>query len=147
MLPRNWVPMPRDDRGNDVHVHLVKLVSSSDEYQEVVERVQQTLPSNLIVKSVERIQNPYLYKAYQLRKEKMDTDNRKANNERQLFHGTNSNNVKKINTQGFDRSFTGSAHGEDFEVMVKGTQPGKLPTTTTPVGGCGVGLLFVRFRC
>ena len=46
----------------------------------------------------------------------MDKDNPEANNERQLFHGTHSDNVKKINTQGFDRSFTGSAHGEGFKL-------------------------------
>ena len=105
--------MPRDDRGKDVDVHLVELASSSVEYQEVVERLQETVASDLMIKSVERIQNPYLYQAYQLRKQKMDRDNPEADNERQLFHGTNSNNVKKINTQGFDRSFTGSVHGED----------------------------------
>ena len=114
--------MPRDDRGNDIDIHLVKLASSSVEYQDVIERLQETVPSNLMIKSVERIQNPYLYQAYQLRKQKMDRDNPQANNERQLFHGTNSDNVTKINTQGFDRSFSGSAHGEGFEVMVRGKQ-------------------------
>lgn len=112
--------MPRDDRGKDVDVHVVKLASSSVEYQDVVERLQLTVTSNLMIKSVERIQNPYLYQAYQLRKQKMDRDNPQINNERQLFHGTNSDNITKINTQGFDRSFSGIAHGEEFEVMVKG---------------------------
>ena len=107
--------MPRDDRGKDVDVHLVKLASSSVEHQDVMERLQETVHSNLMIKSIERIQNPYLYQAYQLRKQKMDSDNPQANNERQLFHGTNSDNVTKINTQGFDRSFAGSAHGEGFK--------------------------------
>ena len=118
--------MPRDDRGKDIDVHLVELASSSVEYQEVIERLQKTVASDLLIKSVERIQNPYLYQAYQLRKQKMDRDNPEANNERQLFHGTNSNNVKKINTQGFDRSFTGSAHGEDFEVIFSQPRSGAL---------------------
>ena len=130
--------MPGDDRGKDVDVHLVKLSSSSVEYQDVVERLQESVASDLMINSVERIQNPYLYQAYQLRKQKMDRDNPEENNERQLFHGTNSNNVKKINTQGFDRSFTGSAHGEDFEVMVKGTQPGETPSDDDGGGGGGV---------
>ena len=110
--------MPRDDWGKDIDVHLVKLASTSVEYQDVVERLQQTVNSNLMIKSVERIQNPYLYQAYQLRKQKMDRDNPQANNERPLFHGTNSDNVKKINRQGFDRSFSGSVHGEDFEILL-----------------------------
>ena len=125
--------MPRDDQGKDVDVHLVKLASSSVEYQDVVERLQETVPSNLMVKSVERIQNPYLYQAYQLRKQKMDRDNPQGNNERQLFHGTNSDNVTKINTQGFDRSLSGSAHGESFEVMVKGTLLGWRGGGGTPM--------------
>ena len=111
--------MPRDDRGEDIDVHLVKLTRSSFEYQGVLQRLQQTVSSSLTIKSVQRIQNPYLYQAYQLRKQKMDRDNPQANNERQLFHGTNSDNVEKINTQGFDRSFSGSAHGEGFKVMVR----------------------------
>ena len=109
--------MPRDGRGKDVNVHLARLESSSTEYQYVVQRLHQTVPSNLAIKSIERIQNPFLYKAYQMRKQKMGTDNH-GNNERQLFHGTDSENVSKINTQGFDRSFSGSKHGECFEVLV-----------------------------
>lgn len=122
--------MPRDDWGKDIDVHLVKLASTSVEYQDVVGRLQQTVNSNLMIKSVERIQNPYLYQAYQLRKQKMDRDNPQANNERPLFHGTNSDNVKKINRQGFDRSFSGSAHGEDFEML-----PGETPKQNGRDGG------------
>ena len=103
--------MPSDEKGNDITVHLVKLSSSSPEYQDVEEKFHKTIYIEKI-KSIERIQNPYLYQAYQLRKLKMDMDNPRENNERQLFHGTKSANIKKINTQGFDRSFTGSAHGE-----------------------------------
>ena len=114
LLPRNWIPMPRDDRGNDVSVHMVSLESSSSEYQDVVERFQQTLDFKQNIVSVERIQNPFLYQAYQLRKQKMERDDGARNNERQLFHGTNPDNITKINTQGFDRSFSGSAHGENW---------------------------------
>lgn len=66
--------------------------------------------NSVTVKRVERIQNPLLYQAYQLRKQKMDKDNG-GNNELQLFHGTAYNNVKKINSQGFNRNFSGLAHG------------------------------------
>ena len=109
----NWTPTPRDNKGDDVTVHLIELSSSSAEYQEVENKFHKTIHFEKI-KSIERIQNPYLYQAYQLRKLKMDRDNPHVNNERQLFHGTNSRNVTKINTQGFDRSFTGSVHGEEF---------------------------------
>ena len=109
------MPMPRHDTGNAVTVHVVKLSNSSAEYKEVEKKIHKTVHLQKI-KSIERIQNPYLYQAYQLRKQTMDKDNPEANNERQLFHGTHSDNVKKINTQGFDRSFTGSAHGEGFKL-------------------------------
>ena len=109
--------MPRDDKGNDVAVHLAKLENTSAEYQEVVERFQQTVSSSMMIKSIERIQNPFLYQSYQLRKLKMDRDN-EGDNERQLFHGTNSVNVTKINTQGFDRSFSGFSNGKSFETIL-----------------------------
>jgi len=114
-LPRTWAMMPRDERGNEAAVHLVDLETTSSEYQDVAEKFLQTVPSQSIV-SIARIQNPFLYQAYQLRKQKMDKDNG-GNNERQLFHGTNPANITKINTQGFDRSFSGSAHGENFGMI------------------------------
>ena len=46
----------------------------------------------------------------------MDEDNG-GNNERQLFHGTAYNNVKKINSQGFNRNFSGLAHDKRIYVV------------------------------
>lgn len=109
--PNGWAPMPRDERGNEVAVHTVNLANTCAEYHDVARRVRQTLPSQNIV-SIARIQNPFLYQSYQLRKQKMEKENG-GDNERQLFHGTNPDNVTKINTQGFDRSFSGSANGEN----------------------------------
>ena len=108
--PSHWEPMPRQPNGNEVTVHTVKLRSHSSEFQTVVQMFQKTAGS-VPVRRVERIQNPLLYQAYQLRKQKMDKDNG-GNNERQLFHGTAFTNVKKINAQGFNRSFSGLAHGK-----------------------------------
>ncbi|XP_078381956.1 protein mono-ADP-ribosyltransferase PARP15-like [Oculina patagonica] len=106
-LPTNWDPMPRNQAGNDVTVHTVNLSPMSQEYQDVAVRFQQTTGSvALAIVSIERIQNPHLYQAYQLRKVKMDKDNG-GTNERLLFHGTNPDSVTKINTQGFNRSFAG----------------------------------------
>lgn len=115
LLPKKWAPMPRDDRGHHVTFHIVRLASASAEYQDVAEKFYETVHYEEI-KSIERIQNPFLYQGYQLRKQKMNRDNG-GNNEQQLFHGTNPDNVTKINTQGFDRSFAGSAHGESFKVI------------------------------
>ena len=96
--------MPIDQAGNEVTVHPVRLSPTSREYQDVASNFHQTASSVAIV-SIERIQNPHLFQSYQLRKEKMDRDNG-GNNERQLFHGTNPDSVTKINTQGFNRSFS-----------------------------------------
>ena len=97
--------MPRNQAGNDVTVHTVQLSPASREYQDVTLKIHQNGWSTTIA-SIERIQNPHLYQAYQIRKAKMDKDNG-GNNERQLFHGTNPESVTNINTQGFNRSFSG----------------------------------------
>lgn len=110
-IPKNWECMPRNQAGNDVTVHMVKLLSTSSEYNDVETKFYQTVV-NVPIVSIERIQNPHLYQAYQLRKQKMDKDNGGSHNELQLFHGTSSDNVAKINTQGFNRSFSGTANGE-----------------------------------
>ena len=102
--------MPRNHVGNEVTVHILKLRPTSIEYQDVAMKFNQTAGA-LTISSIERIQNPHLYQAYQLRKEKMDKDNG-GNNERQLFHGTSPDSVTNINTQGFNRSFSGTASGK-----------------------------------
>ena len=107
--------MPKEANGNAITVHTVKLQSQSSEFQSVVQMFTKTMNS-VTVKRVERIQNPLLYQAYQLRKQKMDKDNG-GNNELQLFHGTAYNNVKKINCQGFNRNFSGLAHGKRIYVV------------------------------
>ena len=107
--------MPKEANGNEITVHTVKLQSQSSEFQGVVQMFTKTMNS-VTVKRVERIQNPLLYQAYQLRKQKMDKDNG-GNNELQLFHGTAYNNVKKINSQGFNRNFSGQVHGERIYVV------------------------------
>jgi len=107
-LPSNWDPVPSCQ-------NTVQLSAASPEYQEVTLKFQQTAGAVAVV-SIERIQNPDLYQAYQTRKEKMDRDSGR-NNERKLFHGTNPDSVMQINTQGFKRSFAGSVHGENSDIF------------------------------
>lgn len=114
-LPSNWTPIPRDGKGHEVAFHSVKLERSSFEYQNVVQRFRRTVNSDQTdITSIQRIQNPFLYKEYRLRKHKMEREN-EGSNERQLFHGTKAANIKKINTHGFDRSFARSAHGKNLK--------------------------------
>ena len=98
--------MPRPD----MEVYTVTLAPGSSEYQSVLSKFQ-TTARGIHIQKIERIQNPHLYKQYVVRKQKMDKDNG-GNNERQLFHGTNARNISAINTQGFNRSFCGLAHGK-----------------------------------
>ena len=107
-LPSNWDLVPPCQK-------TVQLSPASREYQDVNLKFQQTAGS-VVISSIERIQNPHLYQAYQLRKEKMDKDNG-GNNERQLFHGTNPDRAVKINTEGFKSSFAGSVNGEDSDKL------------------------------
>ena len=100
-LPKHWAPMPRPD----MTVHTVQLLPGSSEYQDVVNKFQVTARGVNITK-IERVQNPHLYQSYMVKKRKMDKDIG-GNSERQLFHGTNSNNIISINTQGFNRSYAG----------------------------------------
>ena len=104
--------MPRIQVGNDVTVHSANLCQSSLEFQDVSLKFHRSVKGSVVISSIERIQNPHLYQTYQLRKEKMDKDNG-GDNERQLFHGTIPENVVLINTQGFNRSFSG-VNGKNF---------------------------------
>ena len=73
-------------------VHTVDLSPRSSEYHSVLRRLRATAGAVNIHK-IERIQNPHLYQCYMVRKQKMDKDLGR-NSERQLFHGTDSKNVK-----------------------------------------------------
>ncbi|XP_068735052.1 protein mono-ADP-ribosyltransferase PARP14-like [Montipora capricornis] len=103
-LPDHWDPMPSPG----MTVHSVPIAPGSSEYQTVASKFQLTGGGSNI-KKIERVQNPHLYQSYVVRKQKMDQDNG-GNNERQLFHGTDAKNVTAINTQGFNRGFSG-VHG------------------------------------
>ena len=106
--------MPR----SDMTVHTVTLNAGSSEYQNVARKFQSTA-GGVQIQKIERLQNPHLYKQYMVRKQKMDKDNG-GNNERQLFHGTDAKNIRAINTQGFNRSFTGLAHGKLYKGLFQG---------------------------
>lgn len=60
---------------------------------------------------IERIQNPYYWQAYQIKKLEMDAKNGTTNNEKRLFHGTARSSLTLINNSGFNRSYAGF-HGK-----------------------------------
>lgn len=83
----------------------VELDTNSPEYGDVSKKFYTTTEGATIIR-IERVQNPYRYRSYMLRKQKMDKDNG-STNERQLFHGTSKDTTKSINKHGYNRSFCG----------------------------------------
>ncbi|NXE90764.1 PAR14 polymerase, partial [Menura novaehollandiae] len=106
VLPATW-----DDMQNEL-VKIVELKPETGEYKDVQERFLQTCQSFKIEK-IERVQNPYFWKAYQIKKCEMDNKNGNKNNERLLFHGTSKESLTLINNRGFNRSYAGM-HAANF---------------------------------
>ncbi|XP_048340457.1 protein mono-ADP-ribosyltransferase PARP14 [Sphaerodactylus townsendi] len=99
-LPKNWEDM------NGALVKSVALQPSTPEYKEVEQKFQATCHMQKIEK-IERIQNPYLWQSYKVKKEEMNNKNGHGNNEKVLFHGTPSSAIIPINQTGFDRGYAG----------------------------------------
>ncbi|XP_061464996.1 protein mono-ADP-ribosyltransferase PARP14-like isoform X2 [Rhineura floridana] len=99
-LPEQWEDMEQ------TRVKIVALQSEMEEYINVKTMFCLTCKSFTIEK-IERIQNPYYWQAYQIKKQEMDDKNGNTNNERQLFHGTASASLTLINNSGFNRSYAG----------------------------------------
>ena len=103
VLPRFWEPHLSDE------IRVVSLPSSSIEYQKVNDVFIKGISDLVIVEKIERIQNPGLYKMYLCKRESMGADA----NERQLFHGTAAESISSINTNNFNRGFSG-IHGKRY---------------------------------
>uniref|UniRef100_A0A8C0UHN7 Poly [ADP-ribose] polymerase n=2 Tax=Cyanistes caeruleus TaxID=156563 RepID=A0A8C0UHN7_CYACU len=106
VLPQMW------DHMENERLKIVELKPDSTEYKDVQERFLQTCQLFKIEK-IERVQNLYLWKNYQIKKCEMDKKNGGRNNERLLFHGTSQESLIFINNHGFNRSFAGM-HAANF---------------------------------
>nr|XP_020635225.1 poly [ADP-ribose] polymerase 14-like isoform X2 [Pogona vitticeps] len=105
-LPEEWEDMQQ------MRVKVVELNPEAREYQKVKTMFCQTC-SAFKIEKIERIQNPYYWQAYQIKKQEMDAKNGNRNNEKLLFHGTASSSLTVINAKGFNRSYAG-AHAAAF---------------------------------
>ncbi|NXX29663.1 PAR14 polymerase, partial [Nicator chloris] len=105
-LPPTW------DHMENEQLKIVELKPDSREYKDVQERFLQTCQS-LKIEKIERVQNRYLWKNYQIKKCEIDKKNGNRNNERLLFHGTSEKSVTFINKGGFNRSYAG-VHAANF---------------------------------
>ncbi|XP_030436581.1 protein mono-ADP-ribosyltransferase PARP14 isoform X1 [Gopherus evgoodei] len=99
-LPEEWCDMKQE------RVKVVEIHPEMKEYQDVQMKFQQTCSAFKIDK-IERIQNPFYWQTYQIKKQEMDSKNGNTNNERRLFHGTTSGSLTIINNKGFNRSYAG----------------------------------------
>ncbi|NWQ95712.1 PAR15 polymerase, partial [Burhinus bistriatus] len=99
-LPAQWEDMQEE------RVKLVNLKPSCREYLEVQNKFKKTCPS-FVIEKIERIQNPFLWQTYQIKKIALCTKNKYQNNEKLLFHGTAASSLSTINYNGFNRGFAG----------------------------------------
>ncbi|KAM6268599.1 protein mono-ADP-ribosyltransferase PARP14 [Porphyrio hochstetteri] len=99
-LPVQWEDM------QEQRVKLVNLTPSCQEYLEVQNKFKKTCP-NFVIEKIERIQNPFLWRTYELKKASLCTKNKSQNNEKLLFHGTARCTLSTINYNGFDRGYAG----------------------------------------
>ncbi|XP_003390636.1 PREDICTED: poly [ADP-ribose] polymerase 14-like [Amphimedon queenslandica] len=107
--PDNWDPMPQDSQGKEKRFHFVTLLATGPEYKTAETAFNTTMAGKYAkILSIQRLQNPTLYKQYAVRKKEMEKHNPDGHqNERLLWHGTSPDTLDKINTRGFDRNFAG----------------------------------------
>ncbi|XP_027758457.1 protein mono-ADP-ribosyltransferase PARP14-like, partial [Empidonax traillii] len=99
-LPKEWEDM------QDEGVRVVNLNPSHPHYK-AVEKSFRTTCANFTIEKIERVQNPFLWQSYQLKKKSICRKNKRENNEKLLFHGTTASSLSKINHSGFNRGFAG----------------------------------------
>ncbi|XP_075795472.1 protein mono-ADP-ribosyltransferase PARP12 isoform X2 [Pelodiscus sinensis] len=108
-IPAHWDKSALPELG----YKLIKLPSSSDEYKKVQADFQRTMPKT-VIRQIQRIQNPTLWKVYQWQKEQMQkTNGGKDVSERVLFHGTSKKHIDAICQQNFDWRICG-LHGTAY---------------------------------
>ncbi|XP_023866715.1 protein mono-ADP-ribosyltransferase PARP15-like isoform X1 [Salvelinus sp. IW2-2015] len=100
-LPQHW-----DTKPATTSVQLYSIQPGSPEYDEVLGLFRATCPCNTIIK-IERVQNPNLWKSFQIKKKEIEGRNYGIINERRLFHATSYTTIEHINNNGFNRSYAG----------------------------------------
>ena len=108
-LPSNWLP-----QNSNSTVTTIPINSGDKEFTTHSTFIKKTLPNIKILKMF-RIQNPYLWKAFANKKNHMRERNPGIKfREEQLFHGTDSSNVKAICEENVDWRLHGSSTGQAY---------------------------------
>ena len=99
-VPQEWQPQTQN-------LLLCAVDQGTPEWNAVVGNFQRTLPTVAIVK-VTRIQNKWLWERYMQHKQRLSLKNNGRVNEKELFHGTRSNDPKLIyeGEDGFDMRYS-----------------------------------------
>ena len=117
LLPEYWEPQTEE-------IVLKGVPNGSKEWTYVETLVHATLPS-VRIRTLERIQNKWLWDKYNFSKERLRQQNNGVINERELFHGTGTTPPEKIykSRQGFDFRFCSTHNlwgaGSYFAVSAK----------------------------
>ncbi|XP_064108035.1 protein mono-ADP-ribosyltransferase PARP12-like isoform X2 [Macrobrachium nipponense] len=131
-IPATWDPMQSQER-----FRLVELSPTSQEFQNV-----NRLCGGINVVKIERIQNPYLYKAFQNKVKEMTAvyGSIQKVDVRQLFHGTKPDVVSNICAENFDWRLHGTSSGQSYG---RGTY--FSPNSGTSLGYCAVDRRGLRY--
>ncbi|XP_040214270.1 LOW QUALITY PROTEIN: protein mono-ADP-ribosyltransferase PARP14-like [Rana temporaria] len=98
-LPSHWKPM------GGTLVMEVDVAQGTPEYSAVEQKFQKTCGHQIL--KILRVQNRDLWLNYQIKKQNIDSKNGSTTNEKELFHGTDSNSIQHVNHNGFNRSYAG----------------------------------------
>ena len=94
-------------------MHMFDVPQSSSEHTEALENFHKTINQAVTIISLQRIQNPGLYRTHAALEETIcDKYSKQKVDVRRLFHGTSEASIKAIAAQGFDRIFAADANGK-----------------------------------
>jgi hypothetical protein len=114
-FPNDWNHFTPEDYRESKGFKLVSLEQSSAEFKDCISKLNGSISK---VKSIYRVQNPFLYQAYQFFKANLKKKypmHENSNFERILFHGSNYAYKEAIAQQGFDwrlNGTNGTAYGK-----------------------------------
>ncbi|XP_019624394.1 PREDICTED: uncharacterized protein LOC109470056 isoform X2 [Branchiostoma belcheri] len=112
-LPSTWDPQPQDRSTKQLKLcHIVPLKSGSQEYCIVAGKFTNSLQGmRATVVSIERVQNPTLWRHYCAQRQKVAQINPRRAVEQELWHGTKKEVTEVITHNGFNRSYSGGNVG------------------------------------
>lgn len=119
-----------------------KLSKRTQQYNEVCSLFKETMSSPYTITQIDRIDSPYLYGAYLLKKQQLRCRNPGNWQELQLFHGTKKGNVIDICIYNFDWRLYGSSTGHRFGKGVSFS-----PSASYAMNYCNTGKEKVMLLC